>query len=314
MLTKLFLGVFLLLALGLSTLIPATLLQKPTLPTPAVVPTPTPFVVHALPAVALAGTPTPTPILNNQPIRQRNYTLDAIEGAIPHIGNCRTRTYTIAVVDPAFGLSREDVGTYVQAAATIWNSASNMPLLSERNEGGDLTIQFLADERQPVMAALTTLETTLSQEKDRIIAQKQRFETLNVTYEQNLAAYQREPTETYQRSLTDITETILPLVDSINGQVTEFNRMVATYNTENEKLAALLSKKPYAGVFTTPANTITISLVHSPTELVHTLAHEFGHALGFSHTSDSRSLMYPETTETLSLSSQDRSALSTLCR
>ncbi|MEX2007834.1 MAG: matrixin family metalloprotease, partial [Candidatus Levyibacteriota bacterium] len=49
-------------------------------------------------------------------------------------------------------------------------------------------------------------------------------------------------------------------------------------------------------------------------ELIHTLTHEFGHALGMQHVSSPQSIMYPYTTSFLTLAPEDLEQLAYVCR
>ncbi len=74
--------------------------------------------------------------------------------------------------------------------------------------------------------------------------------------------------------------------------------------------------KPEEGIYISDENgrRIIIYFNISKNELVHTLAHEMGHALGIGHINSTTSIMYSRTTEILSLSNDDLTALSTVCR
>ena len=49
-------------------------------------------------------------------------------------------------------------------------------------------------------------------------------------------------------------------------------------------------------------------------KLIHTLTHEFGHAMGMEHVKNSDAIMYPSTTSKLILTDEDRQLLDYACR
>lgn len=59
---------------------------------------------------------------------------------------------------------------------------------------------------------------------------------------------------------------------------------------------------------------ISIYIDVSHEEFLHTLTHEFGHALGLDHNSDPESIMYPQTNKSLKPSEKDTAELNDICK
>ena len=81
-------------------------------------------------------------------------------------------------------------------------------------------------------------------------------------------------------------------------------------NTFNEELA----NKPEEGIFMGDKNRIEIYFANNQPELVHTIAHELGHARGIDHNKDQKSIMFAYTSKTVRVTSADINELNAVCR
>ncbi|MBI3559220.1 matrixin family metalloprotease [Candidatus Gottesmanbacteria bacterium] len=102
---------------------------------------------------------------------------------------------------------------------------------------------------------------------------------------------------------------------TLDNQVNDFLQQKTDFET---KLAALnkeiSSWNQKGGVFDGAAKTIYIYLNPSRQVLIHTLAHEFGHALGINHVNNSQAIMYPYTGNSLTLTLSDKNEISQVCQ
>jgi chaperonin cofactor prefoldin len=109
--------------------------------------------------------------------------------------------------------------------------------------------------------------------------------------------------------------------DSLNTRASQLNLSTHDYNSQVQNLKQninqfnqVITQKPEEGLYNRNDNTITIYFADNRQELIHTLAHEFGHTLGMQHTDDPQSIMYPNISSFLSVTSQDKQQLATVCR
>lgn len=109
--------------------------------------------------------------------------------------------------------------------------------------------------------------------------------------------------------------------DKLNAMARSLNLSTEKYNAEVKKLNQTitdfnqtLEQRPEEGIYMGPENRIEIYFNISQDELIHTLAHELGHALSLGHVADPEAIMFAKTTRTLTLSDDDIKALNTLCR
>ena len=255
---------------------------------------PTPFTPQLITTVDLHASP-PTPTAKPQIIIPRK--LDIVEGDnyVTPPGSCNSPlSYHIGEIDGRFSLSRNSIEMFAKQAADIWNTAISTPLFRE-DPYGEITINIVYDQRQELMDTLNGIQQQLSRDAATIGLVKTQFETLKANYEPNLQS------------------TLEELVITINADVASYNNLVNEYNSTAKSLETLFDQKPYAGIYNTGSKVITIYLNRSQEEFTHTIAHEFGHAIGLGHNENINAIMYPNTNSSLTLSPEDLTAIKTRC-
>ena len=71
--------------------------------------------------------------------------------------------------------------------------------------------------------------------------------------------------------------------------------------------------RPEEGLYNPKDQRIDIYFNIERKELLHTLLHEFGHALGLGHLENENAIMYPFTTQEITLSPEDIAAITKQC-
>lgn len=237
--------------------------------------------------------------------------------------------YRIGTVDPRFDISIEEFTKDIDNAAQIWNKAIDKQLFVY-NAKGALSVSLVHDGRQTLTQEINKIEDTLDKQKEDItpkIAQyekrsaefKKRSDELNDQIEswnakggappdvyEQLVKQQKE-LEQEASELNAQAKTLNLSADKYNSQIGKLDKTVNTFNQS-------LTLKPEEGVYDPATNSIEVYFNISKNELVHTLTHELGHALGMDHNNNPKSILYPETTQTLTPTDDDLAALKFICR
>lgn len=242
----------------------------------------------------------------------------------------RTLEYSIGTIDEEFAISEDTFIEKTQEAAGIWNSYQNHPLLSY-NPQADLTVSLIYDERQSLRSQIATLEEELDSEKSDYETKKELYDQLVIDFESDLEALNNEiaawnakggaPSQVYQR-LTQEREELQQTAAEINSLAQELNISVSEYNTEVTNLQETisdynqnLSKTPEEGIYSSAEPKIEIYFYVDENEFIHTVAHEFGHALSLTHLEDNENaIMYPYTTNSTTLNEADKNLLEVYCQ
>lgn len=237
--------------------------------------------------------------------------------------------YKLGTVDPKFDLTQETVLSNLQTSTQIWNNAEGKTLFSY-SQKAPLTVNFIYDKRTALDSSIRTLQnqldgknTTLHQKINTYEAQVKAFEQKLADFNANVEAYNRKggaPPDVY-KDLQNQQEALEQEGDALNTKARElnleahnYNGQVSVLNQDVGKLNNAIVQKPEEGLYDGRNSTITIYFANNHSELIHTLAHEFGHALGVLHVTDPKAIMYPLTSESTTLTAQDIDQLTFVCR
>lgn len=237
--------------------------------------------------------------------------------------------YKLGSIDVRFGLSKNDVLQDISQSVGLWNNTEGKLLFAYSNSA-DLTVNFIYDQRQELTNSINSLNKSLSQSNNTIKEQIINYQDQLSMYKQQINSFNNTineynnrggaPADVYQKLKDEENqlklegERLNSWAKQLNLSTYNYNSNVNTLNQEVDQFNADLLKKPEEGLFNGGNSTITIYFSNNHDELIHTLAHEFGHALGMVHTGDSSGIMYPYTTSNLNISAQDKNQLDYICR
>ncbi len=237
--------------------------------------------------------------------------------------------YKIGSIDSRFGLSNAEVEDDIQQAIGIWNTVEGKTLFTQ-SEKAKLSVNFVYDQRQALNSQVQQLDTDLGLQNATLQQKIDDFKSRAAAYEQELAAFEAlvnkynsqggAPPDVYkglvqqQYDLNSQAQTLNATAKELNLSTHDYNTNVSNLHEDIDQLNAELTQKPEEGLYNGKDLTITIYLTNSKAELIHTLAHEFGHALGMMHVKGESSIMYSRTSSFLTPTSQDLVELAYVCR
>jgi hypothetical protein len=238
--------------------------------------------------------------------------------------------YRIGSVDERFNLTEEKLIAHLANAESIWEEPSSRNLFTY-SEGADLTVNMVYDRRQSLHNEINALDEQLEQGRGDIEAKRQQYESMAADFERRLSEFNSEveswnrqggaPPDEYNRLIATQNELqadaakLNEIAGELNLSASRYNIQVGTLNKRIREFNEDLRRRPEEGLFDGETNTIEIYFVPSENELIHTLAHEFGHALGIGHTeNDSVSIMSPYSSESTKATTDDLGALGFACR
>lgn len=247
-----------------------------------------------------------------------------------HISACDTPIeYRIGTIDNRFNLSKEEVVQDIDDATILWSQAYGKMLFAY-NTNAILTVNFSFDKRQELTTQIKEMQNSLDEKNSTLQSQIQSYQKAAEVFKQKLQQFNAEvdewnkkggaPTYVYERLILE-QEQLKKEGDSLNSKARQLNLSTNQFNTDvgllNQDVRQFnkeLAKKPEEGLYNPSDNTITLFFATDKQELIHTLAHEFGHALDMDHVNDENAIMYPFTTKKTALAPDDISELQFVCR
>lgn len=240
----------------------------------------------------------------------------------------RPITYQVGEVDKGYGLTREQFLGRTEEATQIWSKVVSKNLFTY-NPQGKIVVNLIYSQRQSMADNLNSLQDNLKTGKQSLNSLVAEYKNLQADFENKLQAFNAEvsnwnklggaPEESFNRLKSQETELkaeadkLNQMASQLNLSVKQYNLGVSQFNQSAQTFNQVMSVKPEAGLYNGSIPQIDIYLTSSQKELIHTLAHEMGHALGLSHLDDPQSIMYKYTNEVLQPDNQEASQLQIYC-
>lgn len=237
--------------------------------------------------------------------------------------------YKLGTLDPKFALSQKIALANIQDAADIWSKTYGKSLFTYSSTAV-LTINFVYDQRSALDSQINQLQNQLTQKNSTLQQQINAYESDAAAFEKKLASFNAQVNkvnrsggaspEQYnsliaqQNSLNQEGQALNARAKQLNLSTRDYNSNVQNLNQNINQFNQAIVQKPEEGLYNGGDNTITIYFANNRQELIHTLAHELGHALSMLHNDDPLAIMYPYTTSSLSVTAQDKQLLDYVCR
>jgi hypothetical protein len=237
--------------------------------------------------------------------------------------------YNLGSVDQRFGLTKDQVLQDLQQATGIWSTAAGKNLFAYSPKA-NLTVNFIYDQRQQLDTSINQLDSQLKNNNQTLKEQIAQYKSDAAAFEQKLAEfnatvdkYNKEggaPPDVYQQlkqeqqQLSEEAQALNQRAKQLNLSTNSYNDNVSVLNSDIAQFNNVLSQKPEQGQYSQLDNTITIYFANNQDEMIHTLTHEFGHALGMEHVKDPNAIMYPYTTTNITVTPDDMVQLNIVCR
>ncbi len=195
---------------------------------------------------------------------------------------------------------------------------------------GELSFNLEYDNRQSLNTQIGQLEEKLDNGKSILESNVRKYEYLVDQFNQRRKNSNEKisywnsqggaPAEEYDKLVKEQQEIraeeqkLEDMARSLNLSTTQYNTQVGELNKTVDSFKKELSLRPEEGLYDGEKQKITIYITSSRNELVHTLSHEMGHALGIKHMSNAKSIMFPFSTQEIKPSIEDEDALNVVCR
>lgn len=237
--------------------------------------------------------------------------------------------FRIGFIDKRYDISSTDFLSDIENATQIWEQPIGKNLF-HYDPKGELQVNMVYDKRQSLTNKINQIEGKLKTDKSQINSEIENYKKRGAEFNQKVNALNEKiaywnsqggaPEEEFnklkaeQEALKTEAEELNALAQSLNQSTDEFNTQVGTLNSTINSFNQAISLRPEQGVYKSGEEQITIYFTQSNNELIHTLAHEFGHALRIEHINDENSIMYPYTTTVTTASPFENAFLEGYCK
>ena len=265
---------------------------------------------------------------------------------------CRTQIkYRIGTVDSKFGISREEFQHAIEEAGSAWTRKREF---FKYDRKGQLQINLVYDTRQEITQQAIAIRAGISAKikeadliEDSISPLRKNFGALEASYSDHVTSYERDwdsynkraknwntaggVSETEFQTLLKERQSLQKQLASLKQEKLELNRSTDELNQLIEKHNALLARASAEASTLNNSGAsvqfergrhikegreewIDIFQFEDKANLLVTLAHELGHALGIGHNANPASIMSPLIhTDHLALTAEDEAGLKDAC-
>lgn len=249
-----------------------------------------------------------------------------------HYSPCDTPiTYSIGTIDSQFKVTKDELLGDLETATSIWDGIVGKTLF-KYDPKSSFTVNMVYDERQKLTSKITELNSDLEQKQGEIDPKIAEFKEKQASFEKRVSRLNDSisywnsqggaPRDEYEKLVAEQKQlkaeaSLLNQEAEDLGQVTqEYNANAAKLNETIGDYKQVLEFKPEEGLYEQDGKErkISIFIDVSEKEFLHTLTHEFGHALTLEHLQDKEAIMYPQTTDDLTPSAEEIEMLQTICR
>jgi len=232
----------------------------------------------------------------------------------------QTIHYAIGAVDARFGISNSALIADAEVAAKIWNKAAGKAVLAY-DPKAELKINLIYDEREAnakLGSQITRLQESSDNERVALDARQAEYTAELNAYNQAVQAVNARggANKSEAATLNREREALNNLANSIKSDVASYNASVESLNTLVAEFNKSAGRTFEQGQYVRDAQGERINIFEfiGTTQLERVLAHEFGHAIGLDHNTDSKSIMFAKNESgSLVPTSADLSALNAAC-
>lgn len=236
--------------------------------------------------------------------------------------------FTIGSIDPEFNITKQTFKSDVISASEIWNNAINKRLfVYDPNAALDISLVF--DERQRLLNNINLAGEQILDEKEEFESYVSEYEARQTEITSKINKLNAEiekwnkrggaPKAVYENIIKDQFE-LRKEIERLNSEAVYLNKTQFTINQKVDELNlavdefnTVLDTKPEEGLFIGGQEKIEIYFYDSKDRFIHTVTHEFGHALDLNHINKEGAIMHPTTSDSTNLTAEDLALLNNYC-